>query len=557
MFSLSVPLWNSQPDALLSVGKFVESITGGSKDTISDFVTGPIGFGVFLVCVLLIWVATLLVLKWLGRERAGCAAGFAFYGPKSSFPVKIYDISGGATRRGENGNDLFTIETIEANNDARDCEGSHEKGTASNSTIDQDNVATSGARLNKVLRFSVEPKDIERRKFLTRLVFCFFSNIALLCCTLLLTLMYNPLKDSVSGVTVEASTQFVEDIDQVLETIDGIDGLGSIQTAMSEITSLTYDELCGNVPIAIFEAQFGFNPDEVIETVANDRASVIPQILSYVDSSRETGEPISEGVNTFIDGVTIAGKNLWPLQLVISLTIVIILSQLAMIAVATYNEEEFKISKRPISKRFEKWYTLIVISLQMILVLVSFVLLIAFCFGVIGTYEVCTPSITTSTGTARGTPEDFLIQFMDFDDNTASKFSNYVTGCQEDPLEELIEVQKVLQESLQFIETELDTVKSIDLVTIEQQCGQQSQIQSFYRNIDVLEKEFLDLNKVLKQTYDTLSCPRINSLYGDVVHDALCTDFAVANANGFVLTIVVTLCSMILIGLRSAWRTAI
>jgi hypothetical protein len=205
-----------------------------------------------------------------------------------------------------------------------------------------------------------------------------------------------------------------------------------------------------------------------------------------------------------------------------------------------------------------------------------------------------------SITSGRGTPDDTVLAVLDqymaigsipssgdglIDDIAKQRITTYITGCGsnnnnnnnndiEDPLAEIIIIQGLLQESLDYVDTHTSfayDVLGLDL--IEEMCGggtnddddggtagddgqQQQKVQLFFDNIQLLNKQFVNVNKVIKLAYDALSCPRINTLYVDVVHNALCTDFATANTNGLLLLIIISFCGMVLITLRSSWRTS-
>ena len=243
------------------------------------------------------------------------------------------------------------------------------------------------------------------------------------------------------------------------------------------------------------------------------------------------------------------------------------------------------------------------------MVLISWLLVILFCFGIIITTDSCSPSISTTTATTatatslnnatsttrdkidlafesitsgRGTPDDTVLAVLDqymtigitsgdglIDDIAKQRLTTYITGCGSgstgsnaivDPLAEVIIIQGLLQESLDSVDTQTSfayDVLGLDL--IKENCGGDSgteQVQLFFDNIQLLNIQFRNVNQAIKQAYDAVSCPRINTLYVDVVHNALCTDFATANTNGLLLLIIISFCGMILITLRSSWRTS-
>mmetsp|Transcript_33971 Transcript_33971/g.36672 ORF Transcript_33971/g.36672 Transcript_33971/m.36672 type:complete len:812 (+) Transcript_33971:118-2553(+) len=152
------------------------------------------------------------------------------------------------------------------------------------------------------------------------------------------------------------------------------------------------------------------------------------------------------------------------------------------------------------------------------------------------------------------------------DELAYQRLSTYVTGCggrrrdgasdTEDPLAEVIVIQLLLQESLDSVGKQISFANDVlGLDLIQTMCGGDS-VELFFNNLLQLNTQFQNVNKAIKQAYDALSCPRINTLYVDAVHNALCTDFATANTNGLLLLIVISFCGMILITLRASWRSS-
>jgi len=150
------------------------------------------------------------------------------------------------------------------------------------------------------------------------------------------------------------------------------------------------------------------------------------------------------------------------------------------------------------------------------------------------------------------------------DELAYERLSSYVTGCggrdgardTEDPLAEVIVIQLLLQEALGTVEKQISFATDVlGLELIQTMCGGES-VELFFNNLLQVNQQLQNVNKAIQQAYNALNCPRINTLYVDAVHNALCTDFATANTNGLLLLIVLSFCGMILITLRASWRSS-
>lgn len=682
------------PGVFVQVGSTVEKIVVGrdihSPNSILAFVTGDrseqveyieglVGIGVFLCCLVSIWLITLLLLKCQGRERVGCAAGFGFHDSESdkeslavqergsredesvgaavgdddsvamdepalrvnrrkskepkpsrlssrlssilgsfqssqrrsgskdelgSGPPKVQRKPNQSWTAFQDNNfanenvryDIQNTEEIELHMEldnivrsaTRDSElgakGKRSKETwalrslptkeviIGDETEDESSV---GRHVNDKLWgqtccCSLKPKHVARRKVQTRLVFALFAILSLVSCVLLITHMYLPLESAAftSGAVVQETAQIVDEINEVLVVVDEA---ASVSVTLLETTPLQYQVICPNFPVADFQAQFGFNPNTLINTVSAEYQNYIPTIVDLLNTAKETGASVTSVLADINSAVSTTNEYLWIIPLIICVTMLIIFSQLALMAAVSYKEYKFKGAKTTVPK-VENCYGWTVLPLQIFVTLLSWILVIAFCFGIIVTTDSCMPSFSTivsePTMGARGTPEDTVLAVLDqyiVADQTASlidnlayqRLSTYVTGCREDPLQELVVVQGLLEESLEYVNTQVSFANDVlGLEFIQGQCGASNQVELFFDNLSVLNAQLFEVNKAIKNAYDAVSCPRVNALYVEAVHGALCTDFATSNTNGLLLLIVISFSGMIMITLRAAWRSA-
>jgi hypothetical protein len=143
------------------------------------------------------------------------------------------------------------------------------------------------------------------------------------------------------------------------------------------------------------------------------------------------------------------------------------------------------------------------------------------------------------------------------DADTLARLSIYIDGCRGgDPLEEVLNLQSLLVASIAFVDDRVSKAEELGLDFMMAQCGDTNMVGPFFTNLNVLQDNFDNVNVAITTAYNALACPRINPLYVRVMHDAICTDFATANANGFLLFFFAGLSGMVLISLRAAWRSS-
>lgn len=70
------------------------AFVSGDREEQIEYVEGLVGIGTFLTVMILIWFLVLILLKFQGRERMGCAAGYAFHDTDSDKPLGGEDAEG-------------------------------------------------------------------------------------------------------------------------------------------------------------------------------------------------------------------------------------------------------------------------------------------------------------------------------------------------------------------------------------------------------------------------------------------------------------------------------
>ena len=471
---------------------------------------------------------------------------------------------------------------------------------------------------------SVAPRHVARRKILTRLVFGLFACVSLVCCALLMTHMYIPLEQAAqtSQTVVAETTIIVEELNTVLEIVNTT---ATTAIALMASTPLQYAVICPSFPVDEFALQFGFNPNDIIATMETEYTNYIPTVVNAITTAQSASIAVTQALRDLNEIVATTNDYLWILPVIICTTILIIFSQLALLLAVLYGEsgKRGSIMETP---KIENCYGYTIIPLQTVIVALSWLLVILFCFGIIVTFDSCLPAILTTTTNSitarenkmdvaldttrdkidgayaeltggRGTPDDTVLAVLDkyvteavgtsvVDDILYERLSTYVTGCgastsstlsrpngaesgtgttdttitiqEPDPLEELIVIQALLRESLDYVATQVNFAKDVlGLDYIEEKCGRDNnQVQLFFTNLNLLNAQFEQVNMAITRSYNALNCPRIHTLYQEAVHQAFCTDVATANTNGLLLLIAISFSGMILITLRASWRSA-
>jgi len=441
---------------------------------------------------------------------------------------------------------------------------------------------------------SDEPHRVQTRKLRTRIVYIITCVVSLTCSALLFTEMYYPLEDSAitTSQVVKDTQQVVTELNDVLrvmrqtavltQTILAGTDSSTDTTTSTEIKDdiqpipLDYQSLCPSFPQDQFAQTFGFQPQAVIDTVSKEYAGH----MSSAWDALTTAQNVMDYFNNVLADVDVALQTtndyLWVLPLLIFFSMLVTFCFGGLLLAVSYKERTV-VELKTDPPKIENWFGWTVLPIQIIVVLVAWILVICFCFGLIVTTDTCIPIITPSSSSAAATtsiagptdvvvgkPEDTVLAVLNsyskgssMDEFAVERLSEYIKGCQgDDPVREILTLQAVLEESMGFVNKRVDIAYEIGIANMQEQCGEGNLVQPFFESLSTLQDQFVMVSQALGEAHEALACPRINALYVNAVHDALCTDFATANSSGFILFLVFSFCGMILISLRAAWRSA-
>jgi len=432
-----------------------------------------------------------------------------------------------------------------------------------------------------------DPHRVASRKLRTRLVFAFFANLALLGCSLLIGHMYAP-----SKLMVDESEKIAEEIaplnDGMTQALDSLNKVAPIlEEKFYSTTEMQYRMLCPNIPDSEFVSRYGFRSDEIMKKFLVEYYYIGPTIINTVSDTYAPGKTAFNQMSSINGNFLEANKYYWIITLCTVLMMLIIVSQLAMIANAVFTEAVLG-KPHPRVLRFEKWYGSVVLPLQLFLVVIAWISVLGFCFGVIVLADTCLPKIepepeeffgvgrglkpyvpgqpvgyTLPILKDRGTPEDSVMPaieasldipkdgLIDF----RAAIDSYLSGCHIDPLAPLVEAQKDMVLVLEYLDDKLRFLEDVD--DMKTRCGPNNRVDEYKVDIQVIRNEIFGIHKGMAVLHDAFSCPVINSLYVRTVEEGLCTNMASAMTNGFVDITFISVCMMVLITLRAAWRISL
>jgi hypothetical protein len=115
-------------------------------------------------------------------------------------------------------------------------------------------------------------------------------------------------------------------------------------------------------------------------------------------------------------------------------------------------------------------------------------------------------------------------------------------------------LEAILKERVDEMRYRLEQADAVGYDIMRDRCGTGNNVDRFFVGVRILEGQLYSVQVSLANAGNTLQCPKIHKLYSSVIQDSVCTEMASANANGFVLVLLVAISNMILISLRASWR---
>jgi hypothetical protein len=118
-------------------------------------------------------------------------------------------------------------------------------------------------------------------------------------------------------------------------------------------------------------------------------------------------------------------------------------------------------------------------------------------------------------------------------------------------------LEAIIKETVDEMRFRLEQADAVGYDTMRDRCGTGNNVDRFFAGVRILEEQLYSVQVSLATAGDTLQCPKLHKLYSSVIQESVCTDMASANANGFILVLLVAISNMILVSLRASWRRQI
>jgi len=493
-----------------------------------DYVSGILFFCYFIAGFSLVWALVLLILKCKG-EDVGCASGNAF----KTYPYQDHKTYSPSFTVAEEGSislrssrsqrsrvsEAFEIRLEEASRGARS--GQSSRGTLSTLSI------------KKI-------KSIRRRARQTQFCFLLFGTCAFICVMILLIWSFSKIGQSLeSSEMLLLKTQ--DTFDEVSTSLQNVETSFNNVRTLANITDLQFSSFCPNGTVNT--PMFGIDLEEIaegtIQSVSGMELLMEKEFIS-LNQTWESVKNIKDQTEIILDH---AIHYSWTVPLYFFLVTVVLMFSMMGVIFAWRGTS---------GRNFQNF-----MSYGVLFFIIIFCTLAWLGTMIIGVTSIVSSDICTAGGRPGGpdkTIEDIADQyFTDRNETLYNVIIDYTNGCKmQDPLNRLTDIESSVETMMNSIWREISRIEGIGRDHFEAVCG--SPLDEFLGVAHEVTRSFSGIRKALKNTKDALDCSKINPIYTELIHEELCGEIANGLGIGFIWLLMLSICLMVVLSLRAAWR---
>ncbi|KAG7349167.1 hypothetical protein IV203_011764 [Nitzschia inconspicua] len=537
-----------------------------------EYVNGVMAVASVFLIVWVLWAFVLLVLKFKGKQ-VGCASGRAFVTARSDdegekqFGDTRDDISSTSESSGVESNSSKPFFTDFSRQDSKfsrekrrqpkikyddemnlvasvtDPDDEQSTGSLSRSSgwISRSYSDGDGNELRSLESQRVAAK-INPRENRTRICFVIFASIALLCVPLILIFSYGPMKEATDG-----SEQLILSIRDSMDQVEA--SLNSIETASrsaAEILDSTPTDLaviCPLVPAHAFEADLGVDLSNIVRSVADEYNGLKEEVTSQLAVGNNLVDRVDTSVTNFEASVDTTEKYMWAIPALLFAIGVLSAVSILGVVMAWKEKSDF---------RFQRTMSWIVLPLLILASIACWMVVVFASMGSMVGTDLCLSS--SRTGSPDQTIQEILSFHLSANDTTFQLVSAYTNQCQgPDPGEQIDTLVQEIQGHIDNIWRQMSLIDSLGRSTVIAKCGDEETFTSMLSAARNLARLLTAIRRSLSIAERSLKCDKINPIYVEAAHQAICTNALTGTVNGFILFLIVSTCVMVMISLRASW----
>lgn len=383
-----------------------------------------------------------------------------------------------------------------------------------------------------------------KREFRTRACFLFFATIALACIPLILVFSFGPMKDA------------THESDEITLTVKGISDqinnfLKSIEVASVnalDIVSITPTDLrkiCPEVDETDLEAVLGIDLMDIINSVSDEYERLKEEMSSQLETGYLVVRQVQDGLSTFEVSVDETEEFLWIIPgLLFGIGILTAISILGVIL--AWKDQS--------GSRFQFTMSWVILPLLCMSMLACWGLVMAYSLGAMVGTDACTSS--SSIGSPDRTIQEIMsLQQLDQNSTLYQLVNGYTNKCRgQDPTQQIQDVEEEIQGQIDTIWRQMSKLDSLGRDDVMKLCGGKTEaftnLVSGARN---LARLLTGIRRSLDGMEQSLKCTTINPIYVQTAHQVVCTETLTSSVYGFIFFLILSLCVMGMISLRSSW----
>mmetsp|Transcript_34883 Transcript_34883/g.64171 ORF Transcript_34883/g.64171 Transcript_34883/m.64171 type:complete len:582 (-) Transcript_34883:314-2059(-) len=384
--------------------------------------------------------------------------------------------------------------------------------------------------------------NIHKRPFRVRVVFLVATAVLMTSVFLFVAMGLTNVNNAATtmGKSLQSTEQLVRNAEQIATNLEKV-GLKSIEIRDDAVSEL--DNFCPNNP------NIGDYVGMDITGIANQAKTDLTMLADFISDGLEALNENLSLVRTFTESADQATKSIqfwgWEMKLLVA-GLFILPSFLAVGVGLVLLDVDVEPYQKALTYFFMPLFAITVIACYVVCCLVLPV-------------SATSADACSGGGTVRGGPDDTVLtvyrNLMGEDDGLIFQFVGFYTQqCNPEyyPFDFLSSYLNDLDVAVDSTNTAYSAMED-NQGLLEEQCGR-----DFDDVINIVEDMTANLKSLREQAYlslDLVKCENINRLYVNTIHEAGCTYSVDAMAWIFATSLVISVCGLIMIMLRSAYYT--
>ncbi|VEU44285.1 unnamed protein product [Pseudo-nitzschia multistriata] len=327
-------------------------------------------------------------------------------------------------------------------------------------------------------------------------------------------------------------------------SLKAINSLSSDALQLVDEVPTDLDIICPLVNMTEFESYLGVDINGIIETIVDQQYRLKDDIKAQFvvqQSFADRIEIVLTAIESYGDETEKYLMILPGFLLAIGSLVVI-----AMLGVVLAWRERS-------SARFQRNMTYIVLPLLILSAVTCWIILMTLALTTIIGTDVCLSS------SSDGSPDETILEILETVGNgtegtTYQTAFTYINQCHgPDPMQVIEDLKSETQKFVDNIWRQVSKIDAVGRADVLQKCGNTQDFQEMLTGARDLAMSLTNMRRELSSLSKTMGCNSIHPIYTQASHEIICTETLSASSYGFIMFLIMFLCVMAMISLRSSW----